>query len=345
MKALVKTSIEPGNVVYKDIPTPEPAPGQVRIKIKRSGICQTDNVYINEGGFALKPPVVLGHEVAGVIDKLGEGVTGFEIGQRVITQTTYHVCGKCRYCKRGELNHCPERRGIGSAANGGFAEYVVNRAESIMPLPDDLTFDQGACVEPLACGVHALTERTVVNAGSVVLVLGPGPIGLFAAQVAKAQGAYVIVGGTTSDKPRLELAMEKLNMDMVVDVEKDDVPAIVRGLTEGFGADVVVEATGARSAVALAMEVVCRRGVFIPMGIFNNDISVDFHNIKKKELDVHGSHAQIPTAWHRAITMLQRGQINTEAIVSHVFPLSEWEAALEVVLNRSGLKVLFDPER
>lgn len=345
MKALVKTSIEPGNIIYTDIPTPTPAAGQVRIKIKRAGICQTDNVYIHEGGFALKPPVVLGHEIAGVIDALGEGVTGFEIGQRVITQTTYHVCGKCRYCKRGELNHCPERRGLGSAANGGFAEYVVNRAESIMPLPDDLTFDQGACVEPLACGVHALTERTVVNAGSVVFVLGPGPIGLFAAQVAKAQGAYVIMGGTTGDAERLHMAVKTLGVDMALDVQRDDVTGIIRGLTDGFGADVVVEATGSRDAVALAMEAVCRRGVFVPMGIFNNDISVDFHNIKKKELDVFGSHAQIPTSWERAIKLIQRGQINTDAMVSHVFPLSEWEKALEVVWSRQGLKVLFDPER
>ncbi len=343
MRALVKTNIEPGNITYTEIPTPQPGPGQVRIKIKRAGICQTDNVYINEGGFALKPPVVLGHEVAGIIDAVGEGVTGWSIGDRVVTQTTYHVCGKCRYCKRGDLNHCPERRGIGSAANGGFAEYVVNRAESVMHLPEDLTFDQGACIEPLACGVHALTERTVVNAGSVVVIFGPGPIGLFAAQVAKAQGAYVMMAGTTADKPRLDLALE-LGIDAVMDVEKDDVLKMVKEVTQGYGADVVVEATGSRAAVAMSMEVVCRRGTFIPMGIFNSDISIDFHNIKKKELTVEGSHAQIPTSWEKAIKLIQLGKINVDAVVSHVFPLSKWEEALQTVSDRSGLKVLFDPE-
>jgi L-iditol 2-dehydrogenase len=344
MRALVKTKIEPGNIIFTEIPTPEPAAGQVRIKIKRSGICQTDNVYINEGGFALKPPVVLGHEIAGVIDAIGEGVKGFTIGERVITQTTYHVCGKCRFCKRGELNHCPERKGIGSAANGGFAEYVVNRAESVMHLPDDLSFDQGACVEPLACGVHALTERTCVNVGSVVVVLGPGPIGLFAAQVAKAQGAYVILAGTSADKSRLDIALS-LGIDKVADVQKDDMSKIVKDATEGYGADVVVEATGARSAVAMAMEIVARRGTFIPMGIFNNDITLDFHNIKKKELTVEGSHAQIPTSWEKAMRLIQLGKVNTDAIVSHVFPLSQWEEAFKTVADRSGLKVLLDPEK
>ncbi|MBI9105271.1 MAG: zinc-binding dehydrogenase [Spirochaetales bacterium] len=343
MRALVKTKIEPGNIIFTEIPTPEPAAGQVRIKIKRSGICQTDNVYINEGGFALKPPVVLGHEIAGVIDAIGEGVTGFEIGDRVITQTTFHVCGTCRFCKRGDLNHCPERKGIGSAANGGFAEYVVNRAASVMHLPDDLTFDQGACIEPMACGVHALTERTVVNAGSVVVILGPGPIGLFAAQTAKAQGAYVIVGGTTSDKPRLDIALS-LGIDRIVDVLTDDVQQIVKDATEGYGADVVVEATGNVSAVKLALDIVARRGTFIPMGIFNNDISIDFHQIKKKELTVEGSHAQIPTSWEKAMRLVQLGKINTDAIVSHVFPLSQWEEAFKTVKDRKGLKVLLDPE-
>ncbi len=343
MRALVKTKIEPGNIVFTEIPTPEPAAGQVRIKIKRAGICQTDNVYIKEGGFALKPPVVLGHEVSGLIDKLGEGVTGFEVGERVITQTTYHVCGKCRFCKRGELNHCVERKGIGSAANGGFAEYVIVPTLSVMHLPDDLTFNQGACIEPLACGVHALTERTVVNAGSVVVILGPGPIGLFAAQVAKAQGAYVIMLGTTIDEPRLKLALE-LGIDKTANVETDDIMKIVKDVTEGYGADVVVEATGARAAVAMAMDIVARRGTFVPMGIFNNDISIDFHNIKKKELTVQGSHAQIPTSWEKAIKLVQMKKINVDAVVSHVFPLSKWEEALKTVSDRTGLKVLFDPE-
>ncbi len=344
MRALVKTSIEPGNIIFTEIPTPEPGPGQVRIQIKRSGICQTDNVYIHEGGFALRPPVVLGHEISGVIDAIGEGVEGFSIGDRVVTQTTYHVCGKCRFCKRGDLNHCPERKGIGSAANGGFAEYVVNLAASVMHMPDAMTFDQGACVEPLACGVHALTERTVVNVGSVVTVFGPGPIGMFAAQVAKAQGGYVILCGTTADRSRLDLALS-LGIDKVIDVEKEDVLSIVKGITEGYGADVVVEATGARAAVAMAMEVVARRGTFVPMGIFNSDISIDFHNIKKKELTVQGSHAQIPTSWEKAIQLIQMGKVNVDAVISHVFPLSQWEEALQTVKERKGLKVLLDPEK
>lgn len=343
MRALVKTSLEPGNIFLKDIPKPEPDSNQIRIKIKRAGICQTDNVYIHEGGFALKPPVVLGHEVAGIVDAIGSDVKGFKIGDRVITQTTYHVCGKCRYCKLGEYNHCSERRGLGSKENGGFAEYLTVWSESVMHIPDSVTFDQAALVEPLACGVHALVERTNVSVDSVVVVLGPGPIGLGVAQVAKAQGAFVIMAGLTHDKHRLELALE-LGVDVVVDVQTEDLVEIAKKYTEGYGADIVVEATGSRPAIDLAMNVVRRRGIFIPMGVFNEPVEVDFHNIKKKELDVFGSHAQIPTAWFKTLKMIENGKLNADAIISHVIPLSRWEEALELVKNKKGLKVLFNPE-
>ena len=343
MRALVKTKVEPGNIELRDVPIPEPSADQVRIKVKRAGICQTDIVYINEGGFALKPPVILGHELAGVIDAVGSEVKSFKIGDRVISQTTYHVCGKCRYCKKGLYNHCAERKGIGSGANGAFAEYLVIWEESVMLLPDDVTFDQGAAVEPLACGVHALTERINICVDSVVVILGPGPIGLFAAQVAKAQGAYVIVGGLTQDAKRLELAL-KLGIDKAVDIQKENIMEIVKSVTEGFGADVVVEATGSRAAVDLGLNLAARRGTFIPMGVFNSPIEIDFHNIKKKELDVYGSHAQVPTSWHKALKMIQNGKVNVDAVISHVIPLSKWEDALAIVAKREGLKIMLNPE-
>lgn len=343
MRALVKTKIEPGNFGLMEVETPVPAAGQVRIKVKRAGICQTDNVYVNDGGFALKPPVILGHEVAGIIDMVGEGVKNFKIGDRVISQTTYHVCGHCRFCKRGEYNHCAERKGIGSAANGAFAEYVVNIEESIMHLPDDMTFDQGASIEPLACGVHSLTERANCGVNDVVVILGPGPIGLYAAQVAKAQGSYVIMAGLTQDESRLKLALE-LGIDRVVNLDKEDLIQVAKSVTDGYGADVVVEAAGSRAAVDLAMNVVARRGIFVPMGVFNHTIDVDFHNIKKKELTVYGSHAQIPTSWEKAMRLVRMGKVNVDAIISHVFPMTQWEDAFKLVTNKQGLKIMLNPE-
>jgi L-iditol 2-dehydrogenase len=213
-----------------------------------------------------------------------------------------------------------------------------------MPLDDDITFDQAACVEPMACGVHALAERCPVYVNDVVVILGPGTIGLGAAQVAKAQGGIVVVAGLTADQPRLEVALE-MGIDRVVDIQKEDLEQIVKDMTDGFGADVVVEATGNVNAVDQAMRVVRRRGRFVPMGVFTTPIEIDFHNIKKKELDVYGSHAQVPTAWETVLKMLKNGKMSTDKIVTHVFPLSDWEKAFETVANKEGIKVLLDPTK
>lgn len=344
MKALVKFQDGPGNMEIRDIALPEPAKGQVRIKVKRAGICHTDLDYYKVGGPPLKPPVILGHEVAGVIDAVGEGVTDFKPGDRVLTQTTYSVCGKCRFCRRGQLNHCIARRGIGSAADGGFAEYLVNREESIMKIPASVSFDEAAVVEPLACGVHAVAERVNICVGSVVVILGPGAIGLLTAQVAKAQGAFVIIAGLTPDKPRLDLALE-LGIDRAVDLQQESLEDVVKGYTEGYGADVVVEATGARAAVDTGMKITAKDGIFIPMSFFPRPIEVDYYQIKQRELHVIGSSSQIPTSWGKALKMIENGQVNAKAIVSHVFSLAEWEQAFATVENKTGLKVMINPEQ
>lgn len=344
MKALIKFKEGPDNMELREVPMPQPGAGQVRIKVKRAGICHTDLDYYRVGGAPLKPPIILGHEVSGVIDVVGEGVTDFKAGDRVLTQTTYHVCGKCRFCRKGQLNHCIARKGIGSVADGGFAEYLVNREESIMKIPDSVSFDEAAVVEPLACGVHAVTERINICVGSVVVILGPGAIGLLTAQVAKAQGAFVIIAGLTPDQERLELAL-KLGIDRAVDLQKENLEEVVKGYTEGYGADVVVEATGARAAVDMGMKITAKDGIFIPMSFFPHSIEVDYYQIKQRELNVIGSSSQIPTSWGKALKMIENGQVNAKAIVSHVYSLSEWEQAFATVENKTGLKVMINPEQ
>ncbi|CUH94930.1 Sorbitol dehydrogenase [Propionispora sp. 2/2-37] len=344
MKALVKFAAGPLHLELREVPTPEPEAGQIRMKVVRSGICHTDLDYYRTGGAPLKPPVILGHEVAGIVDAVGEGVTAVKPGDRVLTQTTYSVCGKCRFCKKGQLNHCIARQGIGSVANGGFAEYLVNREESIMKLPDTVSFEEAAVVEPLACGVHALMERTNVCVDSVVVVLGPGAIGLLVAQVAKAQGAYVIMAGLTPDQQRLNLALE-LGIDRTVDIQKEDLDGVVKSYTENYGADIVVEATGARAAVDLGMKITAKDGVFIPMSYFPRSIEVDYYQIKQRELNVFGSSSQIPSSWPKALKLIANGKVNAKAVVSHVLPMSQWKEAFELVENKKGLKVMLDPSQ
>jgi len=150
MKALMK--LKDGGLALMDIPEPTPGPGEVKVLVKATGICGTD-LY---GYSAVKPPVVLGHETAGEVVEVGEGVKKVRVGERVTTETTAYICGKCRFCQRGDYNLCPERQGLGSKVNGAFARYFVIREESIHHLPSHIDFLSGALTEPLACATHAV---------------------------------------------------------------------------------------------------------------------------------------------------------------------------------------------
>ena len=217
MKALVKFQNGPGNMEVRQVEEPEPGYDQVKIKVEAASICSSDMLYWSAPDMSgrLRVPVILGHEGAGVVTEVGAGVRHVKVGDRVVAETTLETCQQCEACLEGRYNNCNGRRGLGSSANGFFAEYVIARGASVHKIPDDLDFDAASLMEPFTCAVHALLERTRIQPYHFVLVSGPGPIGLFAAQVAKLCGATVFVSGTRRGKPRLELAM-KLGADAVI---------------------------------------------------------------------------------------------------------------------------------
>jgi L-iditol 2-dehydrogenase len=204
MQALMKQKPGPGHLELADAAVPEPGPGEVQIAIRAAGICGTD-IHIVHDSFPHNPPVILGHEFCGDVSAVGSGVPGLEVGDRVMAETTAVLCGECFFCRNGHTNRCPKRVAYGIHVNGGFAEYVVVRKDAVHALPPNVDYYAGALTEPLAVCVHALMERTRVESGQLLLVLGPGPIGLFATLVAKSQGATVVVAGTAKDSERLEL--------------------------------------------------------------------------------------------------------------------------------------------
>ena len=189
MKALVKYATGVGNMEIREVPEPSPGFGEVKIEVKATGICGSDlHTYHGNIGIPMKLPVVTGHEFAGVVVEVGEGVEGIEVGERVTAETTFSTCGRCIHCLTGSYNLCLQRRGIGYWLNGAFAKYTVVPAIRVHKLPDNVDFIGGALSEPLACVVHGAMELTGVSAGDVVLVTGPGAIGLLTMQVAKAEG-------------------------------------------------------------------------------------------------------------------------------------------------------------
>ena len=193
MKAIVKYAAEPGHMEIREVPEPTAGPGQIKIKVVAAGICGSDlHIYNSDIAIPVRPPVTVGHEFSGVITEIGEGVEGFEVGQRVVSETAYSYCGKCEACREGWYNLCPERKTLGYWYNGIFTNYTVVPAGRVHLIPEGVSDIAAAMTEPLACVCHAVFDLTKISPTDIVLVSGPGPIGLMTMQVVKAHGATVI---------------------------------------------------------------------------------------------------------------------------------------------------------
>jgi L-iditol 2-dehydrogenase len=341
MLALRKLALGETRLVLQEVPEPEPRPGHVVLDVAAAGICGTD-VHIRRDEYRSEPPVTLGHEVAGTIAALGAGVEGWQVGQRVVTETYFSVCGRCAYCRTGRPNLCARRRSIGSFEDGGFAPRLLVPATNLHALPDALAFPEAALIEPLACVVRGLLELGRLDAGDRVAITGPGPIGLLALQVAKAAGARVVMLGTAADAARLELAA-KLGADGVLTVEAADALADAVGDALGGPADVAVECSGAAPAAGLLLRLVKKAGRFVQVGLYGQPITLDMDQVCFKELQVSGSFATTPSSWYRALALAGSGAVSLAAIVGATFALRDWERAFEAVDARVPGKVLLIP--
>ncbi len=342
MKAVMKVAPGVGHVELRDIPEPQVGPGQVKIKVQAAGICGTD-LHIYKDEFRSWPPVVLGHEVAGEVVDIGAGVEGVAIGERVTTETYFITCGQCRYCRTGHANLCLSRRSIGSGVNGGFTNYVVVPFRNIHALPELVDYRAGALTEPLACVVHAVLTTPTVSPGDVAVIAGPGAIGLLALQVVKAAGATAVVLGTNGDEQRLVLASE-LGADHVVNVQHDDPAELVAALTpEGLGADVVYECSGAGPAAQQLLTLTRRGARYVQIGLFGKPVAWDLDQICFRELVVTGSNASVPSAWIRALQLLESGLVQTKPLITADYEVTDWQAAFDGFTQKTAIKTLLIP--
>ena len=343
MKAVVKTRPEPGNVELIDMPEPRPEAGQVVIGVHNAGICGTD-IHILKSEYLIKPPVILGHEACGQIVELGKNVTGFKVGDRVtVNPSAARTCGRCRYCQIGAPFFCIDRAALGSGMHGGFARYCCVRQEILFRLPDDLDDQIGALCEPLACAFQAVVELTEIKAGEVVVVSGPGPMGLLSMLLARTRGARVVVLGTGADDSRLSMAL-RLGADHVVNVEADNARQIVDDLTEGYGADVVLECSGAAASAQCCLELVKKLGAYTQVGIFGAPIRVNLDTIVMKQLRMQGSMCHTWETWNRTMAFLAGDLIDLRPLISGRLPLSRWKEGFDSVMEKQAIKTLLYPD-
>ncbi len=343
MKALVKYAAGPGNMEIRDIPEPYAAPGQIKIKIHEAGICGSDlHIYHSDIAIPVRPPVVTGHEFSGTVAEVGDGVEGFTPGDRVVSETAYRYCGVCDYCREGFYNLCVERRTLGYWFNGVFTSHTVVPAARVHRIPDSVSLTAAAMAEPLACVAHAVYDLTRITPTDTVLVSGPGAIGLMAMQIAKAHGARVVVSGTGIDGERLKMA-EQLGADRTVNVQAEDLAAVLGGMTRGYGPDVVLECSGNAAGVDAGLNLIKKRGYFTQIGLPGKKIDFDIEKICYKELHFSGSLGSRNHSWRTALALLERKTVNLEPLAATKLPLTAWKEAFDKFEKKEGFKIFLLP--
>lgn len=343
MNALVKTEPGRAKLALKNVPEPHPEAGHVVIEVSACGICGTD-IHHYDDEFPSKPPVVLGHELAGRVVELGSGVTNPKEGDRVtINPTGGKLCGRCRYCEMGHPFLCMDRGSHGSVLDGGFAKYCCARKEVVFKLPDNVDNLAGTLSEPLACAYHAVVELTQITDGDLVVVSGPGPIGLLCAMLAKTRGGRVVMLGTSADTQRMDLS-SKLGTDLVLNVAKEAPEQVIEDMTDGYGADVVFECSGAEASAKQCLGLLKKLGQFTQVGLFGKSITLDVDQLVHKQARIQGSICHTWETWKQVMNFMAKDQIDLNALISESLPLSRWEEGFNKVRKKEGIKILLHSE-
>lgn len=340
---LQQVMTEPGKIEFRDIPVPEPGEGQVLIKIMEIGVCGSDiHVYHGEHPFT-SYPVTQGHEVSGIIEKLGAGVDDLKVGQKVTIQPQV-VCGECWPCRNGKYNLCESLKVMGFQTTGVASEYFAVDAGKVTPLPEEMSLEEGAMIEPLAVAVHAVRRAGDV-CGKDICVLGAGPIGILVAQAAKGLGASRVMVTDVSDL-RLEKARE-CGADMVVNTRERD---FGEAFLEFFGpdkADVIYDCAGNDITMGQAIKYARKGSAIILVAVFAKMANVDLAVLNDHELDLNTSMMYRSEDYEKAIELAGTGKVQLLPLLSKRFPFREYLAAYKYIdENReSTMKVLIDVQK
>jgi L-iditol 2-dehydrogenase len=337
MKALIFH--EPGRIAVEEAAEAAPGPGEVLLRVGAAAICHSDiRVYL--GQKHARPGVIPGHEIAGTVLAVGEGVQTPRAGDRVVVCPIV-ACGRCVFCASGRRHRCPERRTLGYDDNGGLAEQLLLPAAlvslgHVLPVPDGLSLERACLTEPLACVLNSL-ETCGVAAGSSLAVVGAGPMGLMHVLLARAMGAGEIIV-SEPDSERAETA-RRFGASHVVDPRRDDLAAAVRERTDGLGADAVVLAAGLADAVEASLACARRQGVVSLFAGFppESRVSLDPNAIHYSEVRLTGSQNAAPEQYRRTLALLPHLP-EIDSVTTHRFPLAEGTAAYDVRLRNEGLK-------
>ena len=343
MMALIKRT--PDLVEYSSVPIPECGPREVLLRVKSAALCGTDmhifewNPWAQHAGIQL--PVIMGHECCGDVAAVGSEVKGVKVGDKVVAET--HVpCGECYQCRNGEQHICANLKLFGIHMNGCFAEYAVIPAICARPVPGEIPYDVGAVMEPLGTALRAAQETQV--AGAIVMVLGCGPIGLFAVSSAAALGAARIFA-TDISPVRMEIA-RVLGASDVLNPLDQDIRQIVLEATRGVGVDVVIEASGNVDALKLSFQYLRKGGRMALVGLPGKPVELEIgREIVFKEAKIIGIHGRkMFETWTAMENLLASKKMQVEPVITHVMPLCRWQEGVELAKKGRACKVIYHPD-
>ncbi|MFC1665439.1 zinc-binding dehydrogenase [Pseudomonadota bacterium] len=337
MKAMVLNA--PNSVAYEDVGLPGKDASEVLIKVTHTGMCGTD-LKIYQGGIPVGYPLIMGHESVGEV--AGDS-NGFNADTKVIVDPALS-CGACYNCRAGQPNICPNGGLIGRDRNGGFAEYLTAPAGNVFALPEEVSGDEAPLIQPMTTCLHAQRLARIIP-GEAVIVMGLGVTGLLHIQLAKAHGAYPVIGITRSGWKR-ELA-EKLGADFTF-APDDTMLKRVQSITEGRGADVVIESVGKLSVLSQAIQLARLGGRIVPFGIYTEkEGSLPFYDLYFKELAVVNARVAKAEDYPACIDFVKRGVVQLKPLISHTLGLDEMNKALEMLDSGDSnrMKIILDHTR
>lgn len=348
MKALIQYDKKDGAAELRDIPIPEIGPGDVLVRVKAAGVCGADIEFFRALADNIRPPVVLGHEFCGVVEKTGANVRDWKPGDCVVSDNTGHVCGHCFACASGHFLFCPERLGLGYGMDGGFAEFaripgdiLSIHPKALMRLPDSLSFEEGAILEPSANSFMATVQEGNVQPGDIVVVFGPGPIGLFAVVFAAAAGAarVILVGGSRN---RLDFGL-KIGATDVVEYSKlsTGVPETMERLIGVNRADLVIDAAGAASVIPDAMRLVRPLGRIVKVA-WTHATEINLSPLMFKGAQLKGHFGYDFESWEKILRLAEKKTIDYRPFISATFSLDQWREAFEGVEGKKFIKAVFN---
>ncbi len=342
MKAVAKVKREPGVEVIDTEPD-RIGDDEVLLRMRSASICGSDLGFYNFTSAYqkwAKIPVIMGHEFAGEIAEVGKKVTEFSIGDRMVCEPLQY-CGTCRYCRMGITNICQNFTVLGMQRNGAFSDYVSVHHKYLHPIPDTVTFLEAAIVEPLSVCINGLDEVAEIHSGQTAAVIGPGPLGLFSAEVLRSKGVSdITVIGIGIDEYRLGVTRDKLGYK-TINWEKENAEEKLKNSTSGYGCDIVVVTAGAVAAMRQSVPLVAKGGQILVLGIFPDDVPLPVSDFVRRQVSMLGSYASRWIHFEQALSLLKEKKIRAETIVTHRFTLDRAKEAFEMSKDKTGCKVQF----